>query len=222
MQGRAGHVTFILVSPLIVHSLFRRIGFLKILLGCVLLLWAMSLSPIVKQRVILSIDQLEHHMHADGDGAWGKEYTTHQDRFYMWYGAVSIFLEKPFLGVGTGGYQTVLKQKGKPSDPAMAHPHNNLLHMAVSYGIVGIVAYLWLFVETIRNAWRQRETPVGFFVLSVAVVIFVGGMFNSTVLDVGTLFLLAVAVGLQQAFPGLVSASNAKISEKPSPGVEHV
>jgi O-antigen ligase len=222
MQGRAGYVTFVLLSPLVIHTLFRRIGFLKIVLACVCLLGLMSLSPVVRERVILSIDQLEHHVHAEGDGAWGKEYTTHQDRFYMWYGAVSIFLEKPFLGVGTGGYQTVLKQRGKPSDPAMAHPHNNLLHMAVSYGIVGIVAYLWIFVETIRNSWKQRETPVGFFVLSVAIVIFVGGLFNTTILDVGTLFLLAVAVGLQQAFPEFVSAVNMQVKKEPSPGVGHV
>ena len=154
-------------------------------------------------------------MHAEGDGAWGKEYTKHQDRFFMWYGAIPIFLENPFLGVGTGGYQTAMKQRGKPGDPDMAHPHNNLLHMAVSYGIVGIIAYLWLFVEIIRNAWEQKETPVGFFVLSAAIVVFVSGLFNTTILDVGTLFLLAVAVGLQQAFPKFVSAGNMHVEAKP-------
>jgi len=215
MQGRAGYVTFVLLSPLIVHNLFRKIGFLKILLACVCLLSLMSLSPIVRERVRLSIDQLEHHVHAEGDGAWGKEYTKHQDRFFMWYGAIPIFLENPFLGVGTGGYQTAMKQRGKPGDPDMAHPHNNLLHMAVSYGIVGIIAYLWLFVEIIRNAWEQRETPVGFFVLSAAIVVFVSGLFNTTILDVGTLFLLAVAVGLQQAFPKFVSAGNMHVEAKP-------
>ena len=219
MQGRAGYVTFALLSPLIAHTLFRRIGFLKILLACVCLLSLMSLSPIVRERVRLSINQLEHHVHADGDAAWGKEYTKHQDRFYMWYGAIPIFLENPLFGVGTGGYQREMKQRGKPGDPDIAHPHNNILHMAVSYGIVGIIAYLWLFVETIRNAWEQRETPVGFFVLSAAIVIFVSGLFNTTILDVGTLFLLAVAVGLQQAFPKFVSAGNMQIREDPSPRV---
>jgi O-antigen ligase len=139
----------------------------------------------------------------------------------MWYGAIPIFLEHPLIGVGTGGYQRAMKIRGKPGDPDMAHPHNNFLHMAVSYGIVGIIAYLWLFVETIRNAWEQRETPVGFFVLSVALVIFVSGLFNTTVLDVGTLFLLAVAVGLQQAFPKFVRAGNLHIKKQPSFEVEH-
>ena len=221
MRGRTGYVTFVLFFPLIVHTLFRKISFLKILLACVCVLSLMSLSPVVRERVSLSIDQLQYHLHAEEDSAWGKKYTKHQDRFYMWYGAIPIFLENPFFGVGTGGYQKALKQKGKPDDPDIAHPHNNLLHMAVSYGIVGIIAYLWLFVETIRNAWQQRETPVGFFVLSTAMVIFVSGLFNTTVLDVGTLYLLAVAVGLQQAFPKFVSADNTQVGKESSPQVEH-
>jgi O-antigen ligase len=170
----------------------------------------MFLSPVVRERVRLSIDQLEYHMHAERDAAWGKEYSNQQDRFFMWYGAIHIFLEKPLLGVGTGGYQAAMKERGKPGDPDMAHPHNNLLHMAVSYGIVGIITYLWLFVETIKNAWKQKDEPVGFFVLSVALVIIVSGLFNTTVLDVGTLFLLAVAVGLQQTFPAFVNAGDTR------------
>lgn len=218
MQGRAGYVTFVLLSPLIVHTLFRKISFLKIVLTCVCLLSLMSLSPVVRQRVRLSIDQLRYHVYADSDTAWGKEYNKYQDRFYMWYGGIRILIENPFLGVGTGGYQTVLKQGGKPDVPAIAHPHNNLLHMGVSYGIVGMIAYLWLFVETIRNAWKQRQTPVGFFVLSAAIVIFVSGLFNTTVLDVGTLFLLAVAVGLQQTFPKFIIPDTIKMEKGPSSG----
>ena len=221
MQGRAGYVTFLLLSPLVVHTLFRRIGFFKVLLACICLPSLMFLSPVVRERVRLSIDQLEYHMHARGDIAWGKEYSKQQDRFFMWYGAIHIFLENPLLGVGTGGYQTAMRQRGKPGDPDMAHPHNNLLHMAVSYGIIGIIAYLWLLVETIKNAWKQREEPVGFFVLSVALVVFVSGFFNTTILDVGTLFLLAVAVGLQQSFPEFVSVGDTQVKKHKSFRVEH-
>jgi O-antigen ligase len=216
IKGRTGYVTFALLSPLAVHALFRKIGFLKVLLVCTCLLSLMFLSPVVRERVRLSINQLKHHMQAEEGRAWGKEYTTDQDRFFMWRGAVPIFLEHPLLGVGTGGYQTAMRQRGKPGDPTIAHPHNNLLHMAVSYGIVGIFVYLWLFVETTKNAWEERETPIGFFVLSASLVVFVAGMFNTTILDVGTLFLLAVAVGLQQAFPRFDGADDIPVREQPA------
>ena len=88
----------------------------------------MSLSPIVRDRVQLSIDQLKFHMNADPEEAWGREYTPNQDRFYMWNGAVHIFLDNPVFGTGTGAYQTVLKEKN-PEAPLMAHPHNDILYM---------------------------------------------------------------------------------------------
>jgi len=215
MRGRTGYVTFILLSPLIVHTLFRRLGFLKITLCCALLFAIMFFSPIVRDRIDLSIDQFRYHLNAEPDAAWGKEYNVYQDRFYMWYGAFPIFLENPFFGVGTGGYQTALKEKRKRDDPYIAHPHNNLLHMAVSFGIVGIIAYLWLFVETVRNAWEQRDTLVGFYVVSTTVVIFISGLFNTTILDVGTSFLLSVTVGLQQGFPKFAKSSDKETGEEP-------
>ena len=201
MKGRAGYVTFVLLSPLIVHNLFKTSSLFKSSFACVLLCAMMFFSPVVRDRVSLSIDQLKYHLKADPNVAWGKVYTEKQDRFYMWYGAIPIFLENPFFGTGTGGYQTVMKESGKPDDPEIAHPHNNLAYMAVSFGIIGIMAYFWLFGEIMRNVWGQRHTPVGFFVLSVALVIFTSGLFNTTVLDAGTLFLLAVSVGFQQCFP---------------------
>jgi len=49
--------------------------------------------------------------------------------------------------------------------------------MAVSFGLIGVFAILWFFWEIIKNAWSERDTPLGFFILSTALVIFsvVGG-----------------------------------------------
>jgi O-antigen ligase len=197
LLGRVGFFTFAILSPLIVRNLFKEFNAFKISLVYVLLLGITFLSPIVRQRVSLSIDQLKHHLTADPDHAWGKEYTEHQDRFYMWYGAVNIFLENPIVGVGTGGYATVLKKRGKPEWPFIAHPHNNFLHMAVSYGAIGIFALSWFFWEIIRNSLAERHTPLGYFILSTALVIFVSGLVDTHILDSGPAFLLAVATGLQ-------------------------
>ena len=197
LLGRVGFFTFAILSPLIARNLFKEFDVFKISLVYVLLLGMTFLSPVVRQRVSFSIDQLEHHLAGDPDRAWGKEYTEHQDRFYMWYGAVDIFLENPLFGVGTGGYATVLKKRGKPEWPFIAHPHNNFLHMAVSYGVIGLFALCWFFWEIIRNAWGERQTPLGYFILSTALVILVSGLVDTHILDSGPAFLLAVATGLQ-------------------------
>jgi O-antigen ligase len=173
---------------------------LKISLASVLLAGMLCLSPIVRDRISLSIEQITYHLNANPAAAWGRQYSNRQDRFYMWYGAGRIFLENPVFGIGTGGYQKALKERGKPDDPFIAHPHNDLLYMAVCFGIAGIFAFCWFFGEIIKNAWKQRKTPLGYFVLSAALVLLTGGMFNCYLLDVGTISLLAVVTGLQRGF----------------------
>jgi len=200
LKGRSGYVTFVLLSPLIVYNLFRRRNILKILLVSFLLVSMMLLSPIVRNRISESVDQLKYQMNADQKSAWGKEYTARHERFYLLFGAVHIFKDHPFFGVGTGGYGTVLKQRNPPDDPLMAHPHNDILYMAVSYGLVGVAAFFWLFGEIIKNAFAQRNNLPGFFVLSSTLVILVSGLFNAQILDAGMAFFLAVVVGLQQGF----------------------
>ena len=104
LQGRSGYVTFVLLSPLIVYNLFKKRNIFKILLVSVLLVAMMLLSPIVRNRISQSVDQLKYHINIDKKSAWGKEYTVKHERFYLWYGAVRIFKDNPFIGVGTGGY----------------------------------------------------------------------------------------------------------------------
>lgn len=200
LEGRAGYFTVVMLSPLIVYNLFNQLNLLKISMACVLLVGLLCFSPIVRDRIALSIEQISYHLNANPDSAWGRQYSDKQDRFYMWYGAARIIKDNPVFGIGTGGYQKVLKEIGKPDDPLIAHPHNDLLYMTVSFGIMGIVAFFWFFGEILKNAWKERHTPRGFFVLSAALVLLTGGMFNTYLLDVGTIFLLSLVTGLQCGF----------------------
>ena len=201
LKGRVGFLTFFVLSPLIVNNLFKRFGILKISVACLVLLGVMFLSPMVRDRASVSVMQLEEHLNADPNSAWGKAYNGQEDKFYMWRGAIEIFLENPILGVGTGGYPIVLHERGKPDWPYVAHPHNNFLYMAVSFGLIGIFALCWFFWEMIRNAWEERQSPLGFFVLSTALVILVTGMVTTPIVDSATAFLLSLATGLQNGFP---------------------
>jgi O-antigen ligase len=201
LEGRTGYLTFILLIPFLIKTLFRKLDLWKIALACLLILGAMYISPVVQKRVNLTVRQIKYHMTVAPDKAWGKEYTEHQDRFYMWMGAIEIFRKNPIIGVGTGGYPATLKATRAPGDPFIAHPHNNILYMAVSYGVLGIFAFFWLFGEMMKNGWRQRDALAGHFVLCAALVLFLNGLFNTTVVDSGTLLLLSLAVGLQRASP---------------------
>jgi O-antigen ligase len=158
-------------------------------------------SPIIRNRVSLSVQELKHHLNADPGSAWGKEYTKHQDRFYMWRGAIEIFMENPIFGVGTGGYGTALKERGKEEWPKIAHPHNNLLYVVVSFGIVGLLVFGWFFWILLRGGWKHRKSPLGFFIFSSGLVILVGGIVDTPLLNGDSSFLLAAVTGLLSALP---------------------
>ncbi len=201
LKGRVGFLTFLILSPLIIRNLFKGFNIFKIALACAVLVGIMFLSPIVRDRASVSVMQLKHHLNADPNSAWGKDFNQQEDKLYIWRGAIQIFLESPIGGVGTGGYPIVLHERGNPDWPYVAHPHNNFLYMAVSFGLIGIFALLWFFWEMIRNAWEERHSPLGFFVLSTALVILVSGMVTTPIVDSATAFLLSLATGLQNGFP---------------------
>jgi O-antigen ligase len=201
LMSRTGYYTFILLAPVMLHFAFRKMSLLKKLAICVVIVCAMFLSPVVRERVALTKQQLQYHLKADQSQAWGKVYTRHQDRFYMWYGAAQIIYENPLIGVGTGGYSLALKERGNPSWPIMRHPHNDILYMTVSFGVFGLICYLWFFIEIIKNTWPGRHTPLGNFILSTALVVIISGNTNAQILDAGMVLLLSLVVGLQNHLP---------------------
>lgn len=206
LKSRANYVAFVLLVPLMGYTLFGPKKLLKTILICLIVPCLMLLSPIVRERLKLTVNQFKYHLYTDDEAAWGRKYSVQQDRFYMWYGALKIIKENPVFGVGTGGYQTVLKgNDSDPNAPLIAHPHNNFLYMAVSYGILGVAVFSWFLYVTIVSGWRQRETAEGYFLLSVILVMVTSGLFNTQILDVGTAFLISLSVGLQSRFQASVS-----------------
>jgi len=204
LKGRGGYLTFVLLSPIVVYNISNGkhlvIAFLLYLLAIDL----MSFSPIVQERIIDSIEDVRVQLKAGGDITWGKQYTEDEnlqriDRIYMWRSAIELFIKHPIRGVGTGGYRKEILAGG--AKRGVAHPHNNFLYMAVSFGVPGILVLGWFFWVLLKNGWTKRDNVIGFFILSSGLVIFVGGLTDTQILDAGPAFLLAVTTGLQAALP---------------------
>jgi len=203
LQGRGGYFTFVSLSPIIAYNLAGGKRLWISGLAFIALVGVLAASPMVRERVKELVQDTVNQLRTEKDIAWGKRYHEDDpnqriDRIYMWRWAIELFLEHPFRGVGTGGfYQSLLAGGG---GRGMAHPHNNFLHMAVSYGILGVFALAWLFWVLLKTGWRNRGHPVGFFILSGALVVFVGGLVDTHVLDAGSAFLLAIVTGLVPTF----------------------
>lgn len=195
LESRGGYLVFAVLCPLMIYHVLPKKSAPWTVLIYGLLIAGMLASPIARQRVVRTVGEIHTHITSEESVVWGKTYTKDLDRIYMWRWAVDLFLENPLLGVGTGGYRASMLAAG--GEVGAAHPHNNLLHMAVSYGVFGIAAFLWLFYALLRTGWRHRQCAVGFFTLSSTLVLLVGGMTETHILDAGGAFLFAVTAGLQ-------------------------
>jgi O-antigen ligase len=199
MRGRSGYFTFALLSPIVIYNLCNGKRLLIAFLSYLLLIEIMTLSPYVQERVVESYVDIKIRLNMDTERALGKRYTELEDRAYMWYWAVEIFRKNPILGVGTGGYHDAIKEEG--GELAMAHPHNNILHIAVNFGIIGLIGFTWFFWVLLKRGWVNRGDPVGFFVFAGTLAVLAGGIADTHVLDAGPAFFLAVITGLQRALP---------------------
>jgi len=199
LPGRGGYLTFVLLSPIIVYNILHGKKWYFMLLTYLLVIGIMISSPIVRHRAAQVGMDLQLHLKEGGDVASGKIYSKHVDRIYMWRWAIDLFMEHPLIGVGTGGYSKAILESG--GDMGIAHPHNNVLHVAVSYGIVGLSVFGWFFWILLKMGWQNRARPVGFFVLASSLVILVGGLTDTHILDAGGASLLAVTTGILSSLP---------------------
>jgi O-antigen ligase len=106
--------------------------------------------------------------------------------------SVRIFMAHPFIGIGTGSITEPTKAKGLE----VIHPHNNFLYMGTSFGIFGVAACFWLFWKMFKISWQSRKSALGYFVFSTCIVFFLGGMFDTQILNTGTLVFLSLTYGL--------------------------
>jgi len=196
LEGRTGYFVFLISLPIIVNNFIGKKNLKMALCFAFPVILLFSLSPIVQKRALLTFNQLRYHLNGPSDKVWGKEYTANQDRFYMWYGALELFLKNPIIGVGTGGYGSALKTIRPSNDPFIAHPHNSFLYILVSFGLLGFGFYIWFFLNLFKISWPKRNSLVYSFIIYSLLVLLLGGFFNSTFLDSGSLLLFSLTVGM--------------------------
>ena len=187
LKGRAGYVIFIILSPMIADKLMYRFSLVVKILVTISLIFTLLLSPVVRERIISTFDTVEKNKGKFLQG----DFIEIMPRSYMAKKALDTMKQNSLLGIGTGSLYKVTKAKGH----GVKHPHNNILYMGASFGLAGIVSLLWLFGTMFIISWRQRQTPLGYFVLCSCLVLFLGGMFDTQILNTGTLLMLVLCYG---------------------------
>ena len=89
-----------------------------------------------------------------------------KERVYMWRSGVSMWRERPLLGWGPGGVKREYPRYALPEafKQRTGHVHNTPLQILVERGLLGLAAWLAIWIAfyrraigTLRQAHRSRE-----------------------------------------------------------------
>ena len=83
-------------------------------------------------------------------------------RLQYWRGAIAVIREQPFFGTGPGNFrQHYLRHKLPESSEEILDPHNFLLDVWTSAGLIGVLALVWLVILAARMSARAASPLSG-------------------------------------------------------------
>lgn len=135
--SRSGYVALAAGAGLVALIRSRAI----FLLGLLAIVGVIFFVPRVQERVIgiRTVDE------------------TAQLRIVSWQNALTVIHDHPWLGVGYNLYRYVQVDYGFLNDTkehSASGSDSSLLTIWVTTGILGLLAYVWLFIATLRESWR--------------------------------------------------------------------
>jgi O-antigen ligase len=76
------------------------------------------------------------------------EEVTIRERRLMWSSGLAIWRDHPWLGVGPGGVKRLYRQYARPEaiKQQTSHLHNSPLQILAEVGVLGLAAWLWIWL----------------------------------------------------------------------------
>ncbi|MBM4136588.1 MAG: O-antigen ligase family protein [Nitrospira sp.] len=193
LYGRVGHLAFLFLCPLIIYNLTGKKHFVKVLLPTILLMLALSLSPLVQKSVNSAKSDLVQFFEGTNVN------TSLGARLCMWELSTKLFLENPIFGSGSGGFKIAWrKYKPDPNMPNFDEPHNTFFYIMANFGILGMIPFIWLFIVLFHSGWRCRNDLIGFTILSFSMLLFIGSLFTTMIAGSISTAWVTIFIGLQR------------------------
>ena len=82
-----------------------------------------------------------------------------QPRIMLWQKSIQAIKEKPLFGWGTGSERCILAGSGHD------HPHNQWLLYGIRFGLIGVLALVWLFFVGFKQAYQSKNGLLAIFML---------------------------------------------------------
>lgn len=155
-EGRAGQMVFFVLLGLFCLQNFRKniLQGVLILVFCLPAIFAVGyqFSPIFHERVERAYSEIVH--------CKSNPNTSVGLRLLFWQNSWEIIKKDPWLGVGTGDFQSAYVEINKQQSPRMEatdNPHNQYIFVLCQLGLLGLLGLLGIFGTQIRQAMLQRD-----------------------------------------------------------------
>jgi O-antigen ligase len=84
-------------------------------------------------------------------------------RSVIWSTSFNIFKDHPLFGIGFGNFPIFYQRYLKVPSEIFGHAHNDFLNVAVNAGIVGFLAFIFMWVVFLKNLLRRyKEKKEGY------------------------------------------------------------
>jgi O-antigen ligase len=84
-------------------------------------------------------------------------------RSVIWSTSFNIFKDHPIFGIGFGNFPEFYQRYLKVPSEIFGHAHNDFLNVAVNAGIVGLLAFIFMWVVFLKNLLRRyKEKKEGY------------------------------------------------------------
>ncbi len=139
--GRTGMITFLFLILLFIRQRASwKTGLLSLVLFALAVGGVFATSPSFSGRMQAAITEIRTYRP-------GMARTSMGQRLDWWYDSWQLIRQEPIFGHGTGSFalthdELIRKARVKPTD----NPHNEYLFIGVQLGLVGMAAFLGLFI----------------------------------------------------------------------------
>jgi O-antigen ligase len=179
VHGRTG---YLILAALVMVTLFARLRWRGLALAAVLvgLVFAggFMLSQTFNQRVRLLVTETQRW---DPSKATSTSVGT---RLQFYRTTLEIIRRHPLIGVGTGGFPKVYAGTVVGTELNLArNPHNQYLLTTAELGIIGLAVLLFFFYCHARAGSRLPDAEDRLLARGLLVLMLIGSLFNSLLLD---------------------------------------
>lgn len=170
LQGRSGLVAVVVVVATFLALHTRKSRRWPVALGVTLLGIALvTSSPLMKSRLTTAYEDIASYQAVDR--------TSLGLRINMWKLALDQMVDHPIAGTGSGTYHQIAAQHFGHCEYTCTHPHNQYLFFGMEYGLIGLLAFLWLLWRLLGMA-RHSTTSESAVLYALVAVLAVDSLFN--------------------------------------------